>query len=111
MTPPHCGVRNHEHDLLWVGIIFLVPFIFLILQWLARGAVRNHFAGGGNRVLSVRSDPWILGGYIGREGFRFNVRYLDEEGNEHAVRCLCAGVGEVWTRDDRIVKPAEPEKK
>ena len=73
-----------------------------------RRRVREYIESHGGRLLEARWRPFGLGWFGEKSDRIYEVRYLDNNGNEHEAHCKTSLWTGVYLTEDTIVRRAKP---
>jgi hypothetical protein len=95
-----------EAGIFIVLAIVAVVVIRLLAGGLDHDRVRQYVESRGGRVIDAHWAPFGPGWFGEKSDRIYEVRYLDEEGNEHQAHCKTSMLTGVYFTEDRIVRHA-----
>jgi hypothetical protein len=99
-------------ELTWVGIIFAVGVLLVIVVRVAAGSldkdrIRAYIESRGGRILDSSWAPFGPGWFGEKSDRIYEVRYLDRGGNKHRAACKTSLWTGVYFTEDNIVQYAD----
>ncbi len=94
--------------LIFVAVAALVVVFRVLLGSVDKDRVRHYVESRGGRFLEARWNPFGPGWFGEKSDRIYQVRYVDQHGNEHHAHCKTSMWTGVYFTQDEIVSSPQP---